>query len=429
MTGFFLQKQGKEREMERKSQTIAWLNWAIAVSFCGVIFAFQTGYGITNKYIAESIDLTLTDIGLVGAVYTWCFAIIQLLSGSLLDRLGGRIILPIACVFLTIGIFLTANASSLQHLIFAQFLLAVGASCGFIGAGFMGGQWFSPAKFAILFAWVQFIASSIAFFSQFILSIVLQNFHWTKIINFFGILAIIVFVLMILFLRNPPLEETEIEEVEKPKFNLFSFLGEIFTNILTTLRTKSMILNMIVGSASLAMILCLGIVWGPKLLEAKGFSTASAGFATSLSWLGLAFGAPLFAWLSGKMNSRKKPLIFSLLAQAFFICLMLFLNIDDLLTFQIIFFLFGLSVGGSMLPFTIGAELTSIKYSGTSASLVNASQFIVGGIFMSLPGKFLDSGWASNIVEALYIAPITLVIAAILAFFLIETAHLSKEST
>ncbi len=76
-----------------------------------------------------------------------------------------------------------------------------------------------------------------------------------------------------------------------------------------------------------------------------------------------------------------------------------------------------------MLPFTIGAEMTSIEYSGTSASLVNASQFIVGGIFMSIPGWLLDMALARSILEALYFLPIALLMAAILVVFLPETAN------
>ena len=55
---------------------------------------------------------------------------------------------------------------------------------------------------------------------------------------------------------------------------------------------------------------------------------------------------------------------------------------------SILFFIFGFMAGGSMLPFTIGSELVSSSLIGTSAAVVNATQFIFGGIMMPCPGKF-----------------------------------------
>lgn len=396
----------------------SWINWSISVTFVAIIFGFQTGYAITNPYIAKSLDLTMGDIGFIGAIYTWVFALTQLMSGSLLDKSGAKRVLPIACIFITIGIFLCANAKDFNHLIIAQTLIAIGASCGFIGAGFVGGQWFSPAKFGILFAWVQFIASCSAFLSQQILSIVLKSYHWSTVINFIGVMALATLIMMFFFLKDPPDKKDHLSWPKHP----IAFIGEVMSNIAKTIKIKGMVINFIVGSVSFATILCLGIVWGPKLLLLKGLTQTEANFAVSLSWLGLAFGAPLFAILSNKMHSRKKPLAFSLIMQVVFIASVLVLPMNQAFIGQLLFFLFGLVVGGSMLPFTIGAEMTSIEYSGTSASLVNASQFIIGGVFMSIPGWLLDASWAKNILEALYFLPIALIIAAILVVFVPETA-------
>ncbi len=397
----------------------AWINWITAVTFVAIIFGFQTGYAITNPYIAQSLKLTMGDIGLIGAIYTWVFAFTQLMSGSLLDKSGARRTLPIACIFLTAGIFLCANAKDFYHLAFAQTLVAIGASCGFIGAGFVGGQWFSPEKFGILFAWVQFIASFSAFLSQQILSMVLKHYHWSMVINVMGILAFMILIAMVFFLKDPPDKKAHLSWPGHPA----DFFVDILANIVKTLKVKGMALNLIVGSISFATILCLGIVWGPKLLMVKGLAQAEANFAVSLSWLGLAFGAPCFAMLSNKMKSRKKPLMISLVMQAIFIAYVFVMPINQAFTGQIIFFCFGYVVGGSMLPFTIGAEMTSIEYSGTSASLVNASQFIVGGIFMSIPGWLLDMALARSILEALYFLPVALLMAVILVVFLPETAN------
>ena len=104
------------------------------------------------------------------------------------------------------------------------------------------------------------------------------------------------------------------------------------------------------------------------------------------------------------------------------------------------FFLFGFMAGGSMLPFTIGAELVTPALVGTSAAVVNATQFIVGGIMMAVPGRVLagtgliarihesvnelpgtPSGTVADYQWALMIMPVMLGIGLLLCLLLKET--------
>ena len=153
----------------------AWFVWCIAVSFVLLVFALQTGYAITNVYVADDLGLSIVQVGVLGSIYTWVFAIAQFASGSVLDRIGARRVLPVAAAFVTVGAFLFANAPNVWFLLAAQILLALGASYGFIGAGFVGGQWFEPAKYGFMFALVQFCASSAAVAGQNIINVALQD--------------------------------------------------------------------------------------------------------------------------------------------------------------------------------------------------------------------------------------------------------------
>lgn len=79
--------------------------WSIAVSFVLLVFALQTGYAITNVYVADDLGLTLVQVGVIGSIYTWVFAIAQFASGSVLDRIGARRVLPVAASLMTLGAF------------------------------------------------------------------------------------------------------------------------------------------------------------------------------------------------------------------------------------------------------------------------------------------------------------------------------------
>lgn len=413
----------------------AWFSWVLAVSFVVMVFALQTGYAVTNFYVAESLALSLVQVGIVGSIYTWVFAITQFASGSILDRFGARV-LPIACLMVAVGAFAFANAPGIGVLLLAQVLIAIGASFGFIGAGFVGGLWFEPIKYGFMFSLVQFAASTSAVIGQQTINSLITQIQWDDLINGMGLITLIIAIMLFVFLRNPSQSEYTNADIKR-----WQGIKEFFDSIVHSLNEVAAIkdswINCLIGGATFGTMLALGVVWGPRTLVAMGLSPDDAAFATSMSWCGLAVGAPVFSWLSDKMKNRKKPMFMGCLMQ--FIVMVVFLSLDsfNFSNSSVLFFLWGFAAGGSMIPFAIAAELVDGALIGTSAALVNATQFIVGGIMMALPGQVLSGegiisrlaiSVANNEVDitsdyrvALMAYPLALFLALGLFLFLKET--------
>ena len=164
----------------------AWLVWVIAVTFVVYYFSFQTGYAIVNSSVQKDIGLSIAQVGLIAAIYTWVFALCQFMSGPLLDRLGARTVLLPAILLVTLGIFVFANAKNFEMLLLSQALIAIGACTGFVGAGYVGGKWFGMAKFSFMFGLVQFAASLFSAFNQNLLNWALSIFQWHELFNYVG---------------------------------------------------------------------------------------------------------------------------------------------------------------------------------------------------------------------------------------------------
>ena len=414
----------------------AWSNWAVSVSFVVLVFALQTGYAITNPSLAKDLGLTIVQVGLVGTIYTWAFAITQLASGSILDRLGGRWVLPVACMIVAMAAFLFANATGPKMLIAANVLAAIGGSFAFIGAGFTGGQWFAPFKYGFMFALVQFVASLSAIIGQRILGSLIETVAWNDLINSLALIAVAISLVMFIFLREPASGRER--NHRWPGFR--AFVNELLQALHDVVSVRDTWVNALIGGATMGTMLGIGVVWGPRMLAAGGMDQGEAFAVSSLSWAGLAFGAPLFARLSNLMKSRVRPMAIGCLLQLVVLVLIMVSNEASVTVISIEFFVFGFMAGGSMLPFTIGAELVPPSLIGTSAALVNATQFIVGGIMMATPGRVLagdgmvaglrqelmspEPGAVATLSDyqwALLIMPVTLAIGLFLCAFLKET--------
>lgn len=410
----------------------AWINWLLGAAFVVFVFTFQTGYAITNIDMTKDLSLTVAQVGFIGSIYTWAFAVAQFCSGSILDRLGFRWVLPIASAVVTLGGYVFSNATGPEMLVLGQVLMALGASFGFVGAGFVGGRWFGPIKYGLMFAWVQFVASISAIVGQKMIGHLAETTSWTDILNNLTLMGLVITVAMFVLMREPV--DSEGEKESWPGIKVF--INDLTCAISEVATIKDSWINALIGGATFGCMLALGVLWGPRFLAAGGMEQSDAFAVSAVMWAGLAFGAPAFAWMSDFFKKRKMPMFTGCLLQFIAIIYLIMNPAMSNTEASIAFFVWGFMAGGSMLNFPIGADLVKPALIGTSAAIVNAVQFIVGGLIMVIPGRVLSgTGLIARVAEiegsvmpsvsdyqwALLIFPISLFIALILFYFLKET--------
>ena len=167
----------------------AWFIWSLTVLFVLYFFNIQTGYAVMAPLIEKSLALSVSQIGVVGATYTFAFAIVQFASGTFLDKFGLKRTMPWAVMLVTLGALIYSMASNALMLSLAQVVLAIGASFGFIGAGFASRRWFPAAKYGLLFGMVQGIESFGGAVSQPLLAFIAKYYDWRYILGGFLYLA------------------------------------------------------------------------------------------------------------------------------------------------------------------------------------------------------------------------------------------------
>ena len=364
----------------------AWLVWAIAVAFVVYYFSFQTGYAIVNSSVQKDLGLSISQVGLIAAIYTWVFALCQFISGPLLDRLGARTVLLPAIALVTLGIFVFANARNFEMLLLSQALIAIGACTGFVGAGYVGGKWFGWAKFSFMFGLVQFSASLFSAFNQNLLSWVLTIFQWHVLFNYVGVLGIALLVVAVMFLRDP----APIEALAGQGFG--SFLAGVGRSMLNVARVPHVWMAAAFGALCFGVMLGLGIVWGPKLLTVRGHDIGTANVAASFLWLGLAAGCFVAPWISDQLRRRKLPTLIGIAIQAVSLWLLLFTQSIGPDADVLLCFLFGFGNSAHMLAFSTAGDVVDQNHIGTSAAIVNGFMFILGGIMISRPGVRIGLG-------------------------------------
>jgi MFS family permease len=359
--------------------------WSLAVAFVLYLFGFQTGYAIVNPSIKRDLGLTVSQIGLIAATYTWSFAIFQLFSGALLDRLGARAVLGPAIALVTAGVFACAHAANFPSIIGSQLILALGACAGFVGAGYIGGQWFGMARFSFMFGLVQCFASLFSAFNQNLMTLALRHLEWRTLFDWVGVFGVILFVLGVAFIRNPvPVKGTAGRQ------GLGAIVGDLLSDIVQVAKIGHVWLAAIYGALVFGALLAAGVIWAPKLMLVRGLSQGAANLAASLLWLGLAVGCVIFPWWSDAVRRRKLPVLIGIVLQLIALLALVYLPQLNATVAMALWFIFGFGAAAHMLAFSAAADVVSLKQIGTSAAIVNGTMFLVSGLLIARPGQIVN---------------------------------------
>lgn len=394
---------------------MAWWVWILAVTFVVYLFSFQTGYAIVNPSVQKDVGLTIAQVGTIAAVYTWAFAICQFFGGALLDRLGSRKILPASIALVTLGIFVFANANSYGMLLLSQVIIAIGSCTGFVGAGYVGGQWFGMAKFSFMFGLVQVVAALTSAFSVNLIGLALSATTWRTLFNWTAIFGIVLFVLGLMYIRNPT-------PVAAHDDSGGGFFASVLRNMAAVAKIGHVWVAALGGAYSFGAMLALGVVWMPKLLQVHGFQEGTSNFGASLLWLGLAAGSAVVPYWSDVIQKRKLPIITGAVVQLLALVGLLYLPGIGMLLAFILCFLFGFANAAHMLAFSSAADVVKPHQIGTSAAIVNGIMFIFGGILMNRPGVRIGWGIEAGATPAslslAQYAGLPVVIACVLALLI-----------
>lgn len=402
----------------------AWLVWVLATVFVVWLFAIQTGYAVVSPDIQQSAHLTIAEIGLAASIYTWAFAVVQFFSGALLDRFGSRPLMAIAVALVAVGAFLYAGTTNFATLAIAQTVLAIGSSFGFVGAGYLGGKWFDAAKYGLMFGLVQTFASLGSAVGQPLILAVLGQMDWQELLVAFGAFGVLLAVLFVVFVRNPaPAPAASTDDDVRSSVGEPGVVRQIFRDLGRSFASVQVDLASVLAGTSFGAMLAVGVLWGPRIMEARGAATDFATILTALAWLGLAVGAPMVNVVSDRWRSRKWPAFTGLLLQAVAIVLVIYFPQVGNGAALVLMFAIGFFAGAHMLGFTIAAEAVPGSLIGSASAIVNGVCFIIGGLLTSIPSAFLPAEPVlADYQQALWLLPAVVVVGAVAALGVNESA-------
>jgi sugar phosphate permease len=275
----------------------------------GVInYMDRASLSIAAPEMIRELGLTRTKIGLLGTVFAWTYAVMQLPAGWLIDRFGAKRAYAIGMIWWSVATWLTGVVGSLAGLLVMRVLLAVGeAPCWPTSAkitaawfpdkerGFATGIWDSSSKWGPAIAPVALVALMVAF-------------GWRSLFHVTGLVGVL-FALLFLWLYRSPAHSRGLSAPERAYIEAGGGGREDVPGAArlrwTSLFRHRSIWGMILGYFCAIWLWNLFLTFLPLYLRDRFHVTLTQmGVYASIPWIGGAMGEIVVGYLTARLVDR-----------------------------------------------------------------------------------------------------------------------------
>ncbi|MHC4726216.1 MAG: MFS transporter [Planctomycetota bacterium] len=253
-------------------------------------------------YIKRDLNITSTTMGLILGIFAVGYALFQIPSGWIADRLGARKALTIVVSVWSCFTALTGAAVNAVQMMVLRFLFGMGEAGAFPGATQAFFRWL-PVKERGLAHGINFSGSRLgAAFSLFLMPwlISIIGWRWTFVVN--GVIGIIWATVWLIWFRdnpedNPKVNKEELEYIEKGRVSDFTAsIKSSFQEVFTSLNMSLAMLQYFASNVTFY----ISLTWLPSYLKNQWPDDPKAIYFSAIPLIFAAFAN----WTAGTMVTK-----------------------------------------------------------------------------------------------------------------------------
>jgi MFS family permease len=406
---------------EPRGDLMAWIVCLSAGMFFFYEFFQLNIFDVINQPLRKAFQIDATQLSWMSSAYLWADILFLLPAGVILDRYSTRTVVLTAlfiCILGTVGFALTNSflVASLCHA-----FSGIGNAFCFLSCVVLVSHWFPPRKQALVIGSLVTLAFLGGMMAHTPFAYLDELFGWRHALLIDGILGAALLIWLSWIVRDNP------EHAPVRTQNNQNLLGSELINALSN--PQNWLAGLYTSCLNLPiMVLCA--LWGSNYLQVvHRLPEFAASNVVSLIFMGSIIGCPLVGWLSDSQG-RRKPLMIGGAVATLMTLLPLFLPlVCSQQMLSILFFALGFFTSTQVISYPLIAESNSAENTGASTGI--ASVIIMGGgglgqvLFGWLMARHAKTAVITYTVAdfqyAMWIFPITVVIALIAALLMRET--------
>lgn len=405
----------------------------------GLYFFYEyiqmTMFNSISSELLKDFNITAYQLGKLSSAYFVSQLILLLPAGILLDRFSIKKLILVVMMCSIIGTVILSFTDSYNVAFLARLLSGTGGAFAFLGCIKLASRWFLPNKLSLVISLIITLALVGGFFAQTPLTWADNHMSWRVSLRMLAILGVIIWAAVLIVVTDHPVKS------EKDLADKIAGTG-FFESLFLSIRNIQTFLGGFYICFMNLPVFLLGSLWGGLYLEeTRGLSDIHATFITSMLFLGLIIGTPLFGLLSDKVFKRCKPLMYMGAVLSLLTILgILYLPDPGIEMLILLFFFLGFFSSSQCIGYPCIVENNEGKSAATASGI--ASIIIMGGGALSkiFYGGILDQHWNGEHLDgipiysfqafhaAMLILPTAFVLAMFTNLFIRETRCKATEN-
>jgi len=421
-----------------------WIIFAILALAYFFVYFHRLSLSVVANDIVRDFNTTASVMGLLGSIYFYCYAAMQLPAGLLSDSIGPRKAVTVFLLAASAGSLVFGLAPNINIAFIGRILVGIGVSMVFIPTMKILSQWFRATEFAMMAGILNAVGGVGVMAATWLLAAMTASIGWRLSFDLIGVCTFIIVILVWVIVRDRPADKgwpspMEIDSQDGTAAPKPVEIG-LIEGVLKVVSEKYFWPVAIWFFFDCGIFFGFGGLWGgPYLMHVYDMTRAEAGAILSMIAWGMIVGSPFLGYLSDKvLKSRKKVFLICTSALAVEMILLCFFPAGlPRWVLYVVFFCFSVFASSIVvIGFTTTKELFPVEIAGTSVGTVNLFPFLGGAVFMPVLGKILDN-WPKTVAGAydpkayqvmLLVLAGSAVIALICTFFMKETLAKSHKA-
>lgn len=371
----------------------------IAIAYF-LIYFHRTSTAVMASELVSAFGITPTEVGFLGSLYFYAYALGQLPAGILADRWGARKTLTLFITIAGLGAIIFGRAESFNAVLIGRFLVGLGAGFVFVPATRILSDWFKKNEFAVYVGVLTATGNVGSLASSAPLVLLMAAIGWRSSMSAIGIVSFITAILIYIFVRNKPYEinGASISDIENIKTTNITPLG--ISESLKILFSKynfwtvSVMFFVLYGT-----IMGFQGLWaGPFLMNVYELTNEQAGKLLMLIPIGMIPGCFLSGILADKVvKSRKKVAVVGIICYIVsWVPLVFWTDSMSLNFIRVLLFSYGLFGGIFTLMSANLQENLDLRMVGTGLGVMNFFAFSGGAIYQQIMASIISKASVTN---------------------------------
>lgn len=346
-----------------------------------------------------SFRATGAELGTLHASFFLIYAIMQIPTGVLVDRVGPRRTAAIGTGVMNIGALWFTLAGSYPAALGARFLIGLGGSVIFVSMLRFAASWFTPTEFTTINGVSFAVAGVGGILATTPFAIAVDLTGWHRTIQVLALLGLGTAIAIAAFVRDTP-QAAGFDRISGSRSTESLTIAEIGGSLRRVLSDPWVWAVSVILFGVGGINLTLFGLWGiPFVVQVYGTSVQFASLFTLLGGVGLVIGPPTIGWIAGRTGRRTSIIVTGAVLYTICHATIAILGDPPLIIVGLSFGLVGVLLGAFVVSYPLIKERHPTRVAGIALGSINGSSFLGAAILPTVMGAILDTYWTGETLQ------------------------------